>query len=76
MDSIEVAVRFTEAIMAKSGAMKRAADPADSYVKIFADVLKEGQYCNEPSTGGADHANLASSPTSHIRSFPFDPRST
>ena len=40
MDSIEVAVRFTEAIMAKSGGARKGADPAESYVDMFAAVLK------------------------------------
>ena len=40
MDSIEVAVRFTEAIMAKSGAARKGVDLAESYVNMFAEVLK------------------------------------
>ena len=42
MDSIEVAVRFTEAIMAKSKATRtnKGADLAEQYVDIFAEVLK------------------------------------
>ena len=40
MDSTEVAVRFTEAIMAKSGAARKGADLAESYVDMFAEVLK------------------------------------
>ena len=42
MDSIEVAVRFTEAIMAKSNAVrtKKGADLAQQYVDVFAEVLQ------------------------------------
>jgi hypothetical protein len=40
VDSIEVAVRFTEAIMVKSGAARKGADLAESYVHMFAEVLK------------------------------------
>ena len=42
MDSIEVAVRFTEAIMAKSSAARsnKGADLAQQYVDVFADVLQ------------------------------------
>ena len=42
MDSIEVAVRFTEAIMAKSNAPRsnKAVDLAEQYVDIFTEVLK------------------------------------
>ena len=39
MDSIEVAVRFTEAIMAKSNPA-RGANLAETYVDMFAEVLK------------------------------------
>ena len=50
MDSIEVAVRFTEAIMAKSGAVRRGADPADSYVNMFAEVLKKVNIVMSPQS--------------------------
>ena len=40
MDSIEVAVRFTEAIMAKSKAPRKGADLAEQYVNMFTEVLK------------------------------------
>ena len=42
MDSVEVAVRFTEAIMANSGAARnnKGADLAEKYVDTFAEVLK------------------------------------
>ena len=40
MDSIEVAVRFTEAIMAKSNTARKGADLAEQYVDTFAEVLK------------------------------------
>ena len=41
MDSIEVAVRFTEAIMAKSNAARanKGADLAEQYVYMFSEVL-------------------------------------
>ena len=38
MDSVEVAVRFTEAIMAKSRVNGK--NPAETYVDMFAEVLK------------------------------------
>ncbi len=40
MDSIEVAVRFTEAIMAKPNATRKGVDLAEQYVDTFAEVLK------------------------------------
>ena len=42
MDSIEVAVRFTEAIMAKSSAARNNKETslAEQYVDTFVDVLK------------------------------------
>ena len=40
MDSIEVAVRFTEAIMAKAGSARKGENLAESYVGMFAEVLK------------------------------------
>jgi len=42
LDSIEVAVRFTEAIMAKSNAARnnKGADLAEQYVDMFAEVLE------------------------------------
>ena len=39
MDSVEVAVRFTEAIMVKSSPA-RGANLAETYVDMFAEVLK------------------------------------
>ena len=41
MDSIEVAVRFTEAIMAKSNAARanKGEDLAEQYVNVFSEVL-------------------------------------
>ena len=43
MDSIEVAVRFTEAIMARSSAARssKGADLAQQYVEVFAEVLQQ-----------------------------------
>ncbi len=42
MDSIEVAVRFTEAIMAKSSAARsnKGADLAQQYVNVFAELIQ------------------------------------
>ncbi len=40
MDSIEVAVRFTEAIMAKPNAARKGVDLAEQYVDTFAEVLE------------------------------------
>ena len=42
MDSIEVAVRFTEAIMAKSNAARgnKGVDLAEQYVEMFTEVLR------------------------------------
>ena len=40
MDSIEVAVRFTEAIMAKPNAARKGVDLTDHYVDTFAKVLE------------------------------------
>ena len=42
MDSIEVAVRFTEAIMAKTNTARssKGADLAQQYVDVFAEVLR------------------------------------
>ena len=39
MDSVEVAVRFTEAIMLKASPA-RGTDPAEAYVDMFGEVLK------------------------------------
>lgn len=52
MDSIEVAVRFTEAIMAKSGAARKGADLAESYVDMFAEVLKRVNIVMNPQPAG------------------------
>lgn len=42
MDSVEVAVRITEAVMAKASVARniKAAELAETYVNLFADVLK------------------------------------
>ena len=40
MDSIEVAVRFTEAIMARSNVARKGADLAEQYVDTFAEMLE------------------------------------
>lgn len=40
MDSIEVAVRFTVAIMARPNSARKGVDIAEQYVETFAEVLK------------------------------------
>ena len=40
MDSVEVAVRFTEAIMANSGSGRKVTNPAEAYADMFAKVLE------------------------------------
>ena len=72
MDSIEVAVRFTEAIMAKSGAARKGADLAESYVDMFAEVLKRvnGVMNPPPPVPPPPHAPQATSdvfPLTHDR---------
>lgn len=39
MDSVEVAVRFTEAIMANSGSGRKATDPVEAYAAMFSQML-------------------------------------
>ena len=51
MDSIEVAVRFTEAIMAKSRV--KEADLAESYVDMFAEVLKRVNMIMNPASAAS-----------------------
>ena len=48
MDSIEVAVRFTEAIMAKSNSTRKGEDLAQTYVDTFAEVLRRVKVLLEP----------------------------
>ena len=47
MDSVEVAVRFTEAIMAKSSPA-RGANLSETYVDMFAEVLKRVNVVMDP----------------------------
>ena len=51
MDSVEVAIRITEAIMAKPNAAKstKAEDLPDKYVNLFIDVLKRVDVALNPS---------------------------
>lgn len=49
MDSVEVAVRFTEAIMANSGSGRKVTDPAEAYADMFAQVLKRVTGILEPA---------------------------
>jgi len=53
VDSIEVAVRFTEAIMAKSNAARanKGAGLAEQYVDVFAEVLQRLNVLRTPQTG-------------------------
>jgi len=48
MDSVEVAVRFTEAIMANSGSRRKGSDPAVAYADMFAQVLERVCIIMEP----------------------------
>ena len=48
MDSVEVAARFTEAIMANSGSGRKGADPAQAYADMFAQVLERVSVILEP----------------------------
>ena len=48
MDSVEVAVRFTEAIMANSGSGRKAADPAQAYADMFAQMLERVNVILDP----------------------------
>ena len=54
MDSIEVAVRFTEAIMAKSNAARtnKGAGLAEQYVDTFAEVLQRLKVLMTPQSAG------------------------
>lgn len=40
MDSVEVAVRFTEAIMANSSTGRKDKNPAQAYAEMFAQMLE------------------------------------
>ena len=55
MDSIEVAVRFTEAIMAKSSSARsnKGADLAQQYVDVFAEVLQRLKVLMAPQPAAA-----------------------
>ena len=55
MDSVEVAVRFTEAIMAKSNVSRtnKETDLAEKYVDLFAEVLKRVYVVMDPVPGEA-----------------------
>ncbi len=48
MDSVEVAVRFTEAIMANSGSGRKGTDPAQAYADMFAQMLERIKLILEP----------------------------
>ncbi|PKB66599.1 MAG: hypothetical protein BZY81_06810 [SAR202 cluster bacterium Io17-Chloro-G4] len=50
MDSVEVAVRFTEAIMANSGSGRKGTDPAQAYADMFAQMLERVKVILEPVT--------------------------
>ena len=74
MDSTEVAVRFTEAIMANSSVARtiKGADLAETYVNMFAEVLKRvnGVMNPPPPVPPPPHAPQATSdvfPLAHDR---------
>ena len=71
MDSIEVAVRLTEAIMAKSGALRKGADPAESYVDMFAEVLKRVNIVMNPSTAMPTVPHVSPLPQATSEIFPL-----
>ena len=71
MDSIEVAVRFTEAIMAKSGAMRRGADPAESYANMFAEVLKRVNIVMNPQPAVPTVPSVSPPPQATSDVFPL-----
>ena len=70
MDSVEVAVRFTEAIMAKSSAARsnKGADLAQQYVDMFADVLRR---LNALMTSQPDAAAPSRPPGARSEIFPL-----
>ena len=53
MDSVEVAVRITEAVMAKANVSRnaKAEELAESYVNLFTDVLKRVNLVISPAVG-------------------------
>ena len=51
MDSVEVAVRFTEAIMANSNSVRKGTDPAQAYADMFAQMLERVSQILEPVSG-------------------------
>ena len=68
MDSVEVAVRFTEAIMAKSSPA-RGANPAETYVDMFAEVLKRLNVLMTPPPAAPPPSSRPPAATSEI--FPL-----
>ena len=64
MDSVEVAVRITEAVMAKANVARniKAEELAESYVNMFTGVLKQ--------------INLVMSPAASVPPPPPRPRAT
>ena len=71
MDSIEVAVRLTEAIMSKSGALRKGADPAESYVEMFAEVLKKVNIVMNPQTVVPNVPRVPPAPQATSEIFPL-----
>ena len=72
MDSVEVAVRFTEAIMANSGSGRKASDPAAAYADMFAQVLQRVNVIIEPVSAAPvpprqSQANSTVFPLTHER---------
>ena len=48
MDSVEVAAKFTVAIMANSGSGRKGTDQAEAYADMFANVLERVSLILEP----------------------------
>lgn len=71
MDAIEVAARFTEAIMAKPGAVRKGVDPAESYVDIFAKVLKQVDLIINPKPAVQAVSRVPPSPQATSDIFPL-----
>ena len=55
MDSVEVAVRITEAVMAKANVARniKSEELAENYVKLFTDVLKRVNLVMIPAAAAA-----------------------
>ncbi|PKB73589.1 MAG: hypothetical protein BZY75_01095 [SAR202 cluster bacterium Io17-Chloro-G7] len=69
MDSVEVAVRLTEAIMSNSSSRVKGTDPAEVYTDMFAQVLKRLNVIMAPALPPhrQSQANSTVFPLSHDR---------